>query len=90
MHPSSANDEFMGMMDYIMESFHDLLARDSEAISNSDSSGGSHHPSRERFMVGIPEGHVESVHDGGLLPRLTAMTRSREVQESHVTCWWSS
>jgi hypothetical protein len=25
MHPSSADDEFVGMMDYVAESFHDLL-----------------------------------------------------------------
>jgi hypothetical protein len=54
MHPSSADDEFVGMVDYIIESFHDLLAGDSEAVSDSDSSGGSHHPSRECFMADTP------------------------------------
>jgi hypothetical protein len=61
----------MGMMDYVTKSFHDLLTGDSEAISDSDSSGGSHDPSHECFMAGTPEGHVERVHDGGLLPQLT-------------------
>jgi hypothetical protein len=56
MHPPSADDEFMGMMDYVVESFHNLLARDSKMISDSDSSGGSHHPSHECFMVDTPEG----------------------------------
>jgi hypothetical protein len=36
--------EFMGMTDYISESFHDLLAGESKVISDSNSSGGSHHP----------------------------------------------
>jgi hypothetical protein len=56
MHPPSADDEFMGMMDYVVESFHDLLTRDSEMISDSDSSGGSHQPSCECFMADTPEG----------------------------------
>jgi hypothetical protein len=68
MHPSSTDNEFMGMMDYVVESFHDLLTGDSEMISNSDSSGRSHHPSRECFMADTLEGHVESVHDGRVTP----------------------
>jgi len=62
------NDEFMGMTEYVAESFHDLLARESESPSNSDSSRGSHHPSHECFMVGIPEGHVESSHKEDATP----------------------
>jgi hypothetical protein len=46
--------EFMGMMDYISESFHDLLAGESEAIFDSNYSGGRHHPSRECFMADPP------------------------------------
>jgi hypothetical protein len=65
MHPSSVDDEFVGMMDYITESFHDLLTGDSEAISDSDAYGGSHHPLHECFMAGTPKEHVESVHEGG-------------------------
>ena len=68
MHPSPTNDEFVGMTEYVMKSFHDLLAGDSESLSNSNSSRGSHHPSRECFMVGTPEGRVESVHEGGATP----------------------
>ena len=65
MHPSPTNDEFMGMTDYVVESFHDLLVGDLETIYDSDSSRGSHHPSRECFMAETLEGHVESVHEGG-------------------------
>ena len=43
--PSPTNDEFVGMTEYVAESFHDLLAGESESLSNSDSSRGSHHPS---------------------------------------------
>ena len=68
MHPSPMNDKFMGMTEYVMESFHDLLMGDSESISNSDSSRRSHHPSRECFMAGTPEGRVESIHEEGTTP----------------------
>lgn len=63
MHPSSADNEFVGMTDYISESFYNLLAEDYEAISNSGSSRGSHHPSRECFMADTPDGHVEIIHE---------------------------
>ena len=56
------------MTEYVVKSFHDLLAGDSELLSDSDSSRGSHHPSRECFMAGTPEGRVESVHEGGATP----------------------
>ena len=56
------NDKFVGMTEYVTESFHDLLARETESPSTSDSSRGSHHPSRECFMAGTPEGHVKSIH----------------------------
>ena len=62
--PSPMNNEFMGMIEYVMESFHNLLAGESESPSSSDSSRGSHHPSHEHFMAGTPEGHVESIHVG--------------------------
>ena len=45
MHPSPTNDEFVGMTEYVVESFHNLLVGDSESLSDSDSSRGSHHPS---------------------------------------------
>ena len=60
--PSPVNDEFMGMTEYVVKSFHDLLIGESESPSSSDSSRGSHHPSHECFMAGTPMGHVESIH----------------------------
>jgi hypothetical protein len=68
MHPSLADDEFMGMADYVMESIHDLLTRDSKTISNSDSRRVSHHPSCECFMADTPEGHVKSIHEQEVTP----------------------
>ena len=68
MPPSPTNDEFMGMIEYITESFYDLLAGESESPSDSDSSRGSHHPSREYFMAGTPEGHIESIYEGKATP----------------------
>ena len=65
---SPMNDEFVGMTEYIVESFHDLLTRDSESPSDSDSSRGSHHLSQECFMAGTPEGHVKSIHEVGATP----------------------
>jgi len=62
------DDEFVGMADYIVGSFHDLLAGDLKSISDSDSSRGSHHPLRECFMVGTPKERIESIHEGGVTP----------------------
>ena len=56
------------MTEYIAKSFHDLLAGESESPSDSDSSRGSHHPLRECFMAGTPEGYIESIHEGGATP----------------------
>ena len=66
--PFPANDEFVGMTEYITESFHDLITEESESPSSSDSSRGSHHPSRECFMAGTPEGQVESIHEEEATP----------------------
>jgi hypothetical protein len=54
--------EFVGMKNYISESFHDLLAGESEAISDSGSSRGIHHPLWECFMARVLEGHVKDAH----------------------------
>ena len=62
------NNEFMGMTEYVTESFHDLLAGGTESPSTSYSSRGSHHPSREYFMVGTPEGQVKSIHEEEATP----------------------
>ena len=63
MIPSLVSDEFMGVIEHIVESFFDLLVEEPEWLSGSDSSRGSHHPSRECFMIGTPEGHIESIHE---------------------------
>ena len=65
---SPANSEFMGVIEHVVESFHDLLAEEPGSPSGSDSSRGSHHPSRECFMMGNPEGHVESVFEEEATP----------------------
>ena len=62
------NDEFVGMTEYVTESFHDLLVGESESPSGSDSCRGSHHPSRECFMAGSPEGQVKSIHEEEATP----------------------
>ena len=56
------------MTEYVVESFHDLLSRELGSPSNSDSNRGSYHPSRECFMAGTLEGHVESIHEGEATP----------------------
>ena len=66
--PPPMNDEFMGMTEYAIESFHDLLIGESVSPSSFDSSRGSHHPSHECFMVGTPEGYFESIHEGEATP----------------------
>ena len=67
--PSPVNDEYMGVIKHVAESFHDLLAEEPELPSGSDSSRGSHHPSRECFMIGTPEGHVESIYEEEATPK---------------------
>ena len=58
----------MGMTEYVMECFHDLLVGESKSASSFDSYKGSHHPSDECFMAGTPEGHIESIHEGEATP----------------------
>ena len=86
MCPPPTDDEFMGMADYIVESFHDLLAGDSESIFGSNSSRGSHHPSWECFMTGTPEGHVESisVDEATLVGNLGDGTKGGTAAPPHV------
>jgi hypothetical protein len=74
MHPPPANDEFVGMVDYVTKSFYDLLVGDSRRISDSDSSRGSHHSSRECLMAEgahhaeTTKGHITNVHEGEVTP----------------------
>ena len=84
--PPPMNDEFMGMIEYIMESFHDLLAGELESPSDSDSSRGSHHPSRECFMAGTPEGYIESIHEGGATPMDDLDDKVEGTQGPHLAC----
>jgi len=65
---SLVNDNFVGVIEHITESFHDLLVEESESPSSSYSSRGSHYPSRECFMTGTPKGHVESIHEEEATP----------------------
>ena len=67
------DSEFMGAIEHDMESLHKLLTKEPESSSSSDSSRGSHHPSRERFMAKTSEGHVESVSEGRLPRQATPM-----------------
>jgi hypothetical protein len=67
-HSLPANDEFMSMVDYFVESIHDLIASDSESISSSVSSEGSHHPSWECFMVETFDEQILSTSDSSKTP----------------------
>jgi hypothetical protein len=84
-----ANDKFVGMADYVTESFYDLLVGDSEGISDSDSSRGSHHTSRECFMaltVRKPTRGTSPTFARGKLPlHLTPIMKSRQVGGSRLT-----
>ena len=55
------DSEFVGVIKHDTESLHKLLTEEPGSSSSSDSSRGSHHPSRECFMAETPEGRVESV-----------------------------
>ena len=90
MDPSPTNDEFVGMTEYVMESFHDLRVGESESPSNSDSCRESHHPSRECFMVGTPKGCVESIHEGGATPPNDLDDEVEEDAGPFLACGWNS
>ena len=68
MIPPPTNDEFVGMIEHIAESFHDLLVEELESPSGSNSSRGSHHPSCECFKMGTLKGHVESIPEEEATP----------------------
>ena len=89
--PSSPmNDEFLGMTEYVVESFHDLLVGESESPSSFDSCRGSHHPSHECFMVGTPEAHVESIHEEEATPMNNLNDKVGGMQGPCLACGWSS
>jgi hypothetical protein len=76
------NDEFVGMANFSVESTHDLPTGDSETISRSASSEGSHHPSRECFMAETSEGHVLSASDFDETPRKSPYVQVQEGEGS--------
>ena len=55
------DSEFVGTIEPDMKTLHRLLTEEPGSFFSSDSSRGSHHPSRECFMAQTPEGHVEDV-----------------------------
>ena len=85
MIPSPANNEFVGMIKSVTESLG-LLIEGPGLDSGSDSSRGSHHPSRECFMVGTSKGHVESVSMEEATPasNLGDGTEGRAVAPPHI------
>jgi hypothetical protein len=68
LRPPPTSGEFIGMADYIVDSIHNLLELGLGMLSNSNSSEGSHHPSRECFMAKTSDGHVSSTNDSGETP----------------------
>ena len=68
MIPSPTNNEFVGVIEHVTESLHNLLTEGPGSSSGSDSSRGSHYPSHECFMTGTPEGHIKSIHEEEATP----------------------
>ena len=88
--PSPANDEFMGVIEHVVESFHNLLVKELESPSGSDSSRGSHHPSRKCFMTGTPRDMSKASPSRRLPRRTTSATRLKGRQRPHLAWGWSS
>ena len=80
------DNEFVGVIEHDTESLHKLLTEEPESSSSSDSSRGSHHPSRECFIVETSEGHVESISEGEATPtgNPDARTGGEAVAPPHV------
>ena len=68
MHPSPMNDEFVGMTEYIVESFHDLLAGDSESPPTLTLVGGDIIP-RENILWQVPLRDMSKVSMRNRLPQ---------------------
>lgn len=75
------NSEFIGMVDYVPESVHDLLADDSE-LSNCHSSSRSHHPSWECFMADLEEHPEEQEGDAAAIQCTPAVVRAQATESS--------
>ena len=71
------DSEFMGTIEPDMETLHWLLTEGLGSSSSSNSSRGSHYPSRECFMVQTPEGHVESIFKEEATPTSNPDGRSK-------------
>ena len=84
--PSPANNEFVGMIESVMESLHGLLIEGPGFDSGSDSGRGSHHPSQECFMAETSEGHIESASEKEVTPAGNRGngTEGRTIAPSHV------
>ena len=80
------DSEFVGAIEHDPETLHGLLTEEPESSSSSDSSRGSHHPSRECFMTQTPEGHVQSVSGEEATPtgNPDARTEGEATALSHV------
>ena len=81
-----ADDEFVGVIEHDTESLRRLLTEELESSSSSNSSRGSHHPSRKCFMAETSEGHVESVSEGEATPTANpdARTGGEAAAPSHI------
>ena len=64
------DSEFVGVIEHDPETLYGLLAEEPESSSGSESSKGSHHPSRECFMTQALEGHVQSISREETTPTL--------------------
>ena len=83
---SPTDSEFVGVIEHDPETLYGLLTQEPESSSSSDSSRGSHHPSRECFMTQTPKGHVQSVSREEATPmgNANARTEGEVVAPSHV------
>jgi len=80
------DSEFMGTIEHDMETLHRLLMEEPGSFSSSNSSRGSHHPSRECFMTQTPEGHVQSISGEETTPtgNPDARIKAETVAPSHI------
>ena len=74
---SPTDIEFVGAIEHDTETLYGLLNEEPGSFSSSNSSRGSHHPSRECFMTQTPEGRVESVSEEEATPTSNPDSRSR-------------
>jgi hypothetical protein len=93
-----ADNEFIGMADYLMESIIDLLTLDSESIFDSGLSRGRYHPSRKCFTVDVADDALREetlmepsrvLVTGTRLLTLVPRRQARRTQGSCLICGWS-